>query len=600
MKSFRNKLKSKKDDGNALPYRAESGAPAVGGAESPAASMAGEGVVNETPEAAAARLVRTFCMSDVNDAGAEVALLPSIVEAAESSPQAATECARYIRKFMHRDYWARPNYVYNAIMLMRILVENPGLTFTRNMDKKFVDAVKDVLRGCEHAHVVHFLIEAMQELESKNAADEGIGRMIEMWRKEKTKSKSIYAQPPSQQVQQSRSGFWQRPQPTWQPQPQQMPMQQQPSAPPMMTRTERRHGSSATLPKPRELRRRLDEAKTTAGVLADIVNTTTPSGLLKHDLADDLVARCRRAASQVLEYLDTKDPFPDNQEMAALLSTHEVLQQTLRHYYGAVLEARKAVNIGETRRAEDGSIPVEMTPAGKGKANAPLSPVAAGASASASNGHSNGHDSPRDRHNDDDDINFGRNEDDDMIAAAIAASVAPGANARPGRAGYGQQYEGGGPANDSDNPFADNIHAESSRSSSHARPSYGGGGSSSAAAGGAGSSLAAGPVAYVNSDDDSDEEYLRHRRRNKGVAEGSSSAVGEGSAYAGSSSQKAPATGPAELYAPPSGPPPPRPAATGSSAHGAAELGGPSAAGASGSGPAVDAASGGQFPVYRY
>ena len=608
MKSFRNKLKSKKDDSNALPYRAESGAPAVGGAESPAASMAGEGVANETPEAAAARLVRAFCMSDVNDAGAEVALLPSIVEAAESSPQAATECARYIRKFMHRDYWARPNFVYNAIMLMRILVENPGMTFTRNMDKKFVDAVRDVLRGCEHAHVVHFLVEALQELEAKSAADEGIGRMVEMWRKEKAKSKSAYGPAPSQQAQPARSGFWQRPQPAWHQQPQQMPVPMQQQSAPPTTRTERRHGSSATLPKPRELRKRLDEAKTTAGVLADIVNTTTSSGLLKHDLADDLVSRCRRAAGQVLEYLDTKDPFPDNQEMAALLSTHEVLQQTLRHYYGAVLEARKAVNVGETRRAEDGSIPAEMTPAGKGKANAPLSPVAGGAGAS--NGHSNGHDSPRDRHDDDDDNNFGRNEDDDMIAAAIAASVAPGANARPGRGGYGQQYEGGGPANDSDNPFADNIHAESSRSSSHARPSYGGGGSSSAAAGGAGSSLAAGTVAYVNSDDDSDEEYLRHRRRNKGVAGGSSSAAGEGPAYAGSSSQKAPAAGPAELYAPPSGPPPPRPAATGSSSHATAELGGSSAAGASGSGagsgsgsgsgPAVDTESGGQFPVYRY
>lgn len=125
--------------------------------------------------------------------GAEVALLPSIVEAAESSPQAATECARYIRKFLYRDYWSRPNFVYNAIMLMRILVENPGMTFTRNMDKKFVETVRDLLRGCQHAHIVHFLIETLQDFESKGAVDEGIGRLVEMWQKEKAKSKSAYS-----------------------------------------------------------------------------------------------------------------------------------------------------------------------------------------------------------------------------------------------------------------------------------------------------------------------------------------------------------------------------------------------------------------------
>lgn len=371
-----------------------------------------------------------------------------------------------------------------------------------------------------------------------------------------------------------------------------------------MSRAERRHGSSASLPKPRELRKRLDEAKTTAGVLADIVNTTPSSGLLDHDLADDLVSRCRRASGQVLDYLDTREPLPDNHEMAMLLSTHEILQQALHHYHGAVLEARKAINIGETRRAEDGSVPIEMTPAGKGKANAPQSPVAGEASGSNGHSHNNGRDSPRDRDDDDDD-DFRRNEDDDMIAAAIAASVAPGANSRPGRGGYGQQYEGGGPANtnanDSNNPFADNTNAESSRSSSHVRPRYGGGSSSAAAASGV-DAAGTGAVSYVNSDDDSDEEYLRSQRRAKAVA---------GPAYTGkqsSSSQKAPAGGPVELYAPPPGPPPPRPSAAGSSSQRVAELGGSSSAAAgasgsgsgSGSGPAVDAESGGQYPVYRY
>jgi hypothetical protein len=34
---------------------------------------------------------------------------------------------------------------YNAVMLMRILVDNPGHTFTRNFDAKFVTTIKELL-----------------------------------------------------------------------------------------------------------------------------------------------------------------------------------------------------------------------------------------------------------------------------------------------------------------------------------------------------------------------------------------------------------------------------------------------------------------------
>lgn len=82
--------------------------------------------------------------------------------------------------------------MYNAIMLMRILVENPGFTFTRHMDKRFVDAVRDVLRHCQSLQTVQFLIDALQSFEAKGAMDEGLGRIVEMWQKEKTKNKTPY------------------------------------------------------------------------------------------------------------------------------------------------------------------------------------------------------------------------------------------------------------------------------------------------------------------------------------------------------------------------------------------------------------------------
>lgn len=280
-------------------------------------------------------------------------------------------------------------------------------------------------------------------------------------------------------------------------------------------------------------------------MLADVVNTTTPVALLKHDLAEDLSSRCRRATNQVLEYMNTRDPIPDNFEMADLLATHEVLEQSLHHYHRTVLEARKSSGIGELRRDADGKVPVEMTPAGKGKANAqassPAPPAMATATAgtggthpSGSSGNSINYDGPigRPKSPRSGDEAFDRNEDNDLIAAAIAASKAPGSNARPVHGAY--QAGGGGSssaANEVDNPFADNA-PESSHSSSRVRPSYGGGsGSGSGVNGKSSAGAGARSWSYVDSENESDEEYLRVRRRNKAAVEAggsSSSAAGGG------------------------------------------------------------------------
>ncbi len=389
----------------------------------------------------------------------------------------------------------------------------------------------------------------------------------------------------------------------------------------------RRSSGRSSLPKPAELRKRLDEARTTAGVLADVVNTSTPATLLKHDLADDLSSRCRRATSQMLEYLEAKNPTPDNSEMEALLGTHEMLQQTLHHYHRAVLEARKDLGVGEARRTEDGSQAAVMTPAGKGKANAPQSPGAgpdggSWANVPNSDGVSNGASSGLAGLGSSaysgvmgSNMNGPNNEDDD-IAAAIAASQAQAVNSRGGRRGYPGEADAGGPASEAENPFSDSVHVHSSRSSSQARPAYGGGGGRSAAGGSSSAAAAAtaggaggGAVAYVDSDSDSDREYLHTLRKNKSVQGPSSFRTGEGS---GSSSAAA------GLASPP--PVPSSSSKPGSSAQGLSGQAGqsgqsswprPTASGRSSppggplTGPEVDAAAYGSSqysggPVYRY
>lgn len=113
--------------------------------------------------------------------------LPTIVEAAESSPAAAKECAKVIRKFLGRDNFSRPHVQYNAIMLIRILSDNPGKTFTRNIDKKFVESVKELLRAGRDPSVKQILMETLDTFERERKQDEGLSLLIQMWEKEKGK-----------------------------------------------------------------------------------------------------------------------------------------------------------------------------------------------------------------------------------------------------------------------------------------------------------------------------------------------------------------------------------------------------------------------------
>lgn len=129
----------------------------------------------------------------------EVAYLPSIVDAAESSPAAAAECARLIRKFLYQDEWTHPYLQYNAIMLLRILVDNPGPSFTRNINQKFVDATKTLLRGGRDPSVRQLLMDTLdafevtiQNQQRQNAVDENLASLVAMWLKEKEKAYKAY------------------------------------------------------------------------------------------------------------------------------------------------------------------------------------------------------------------------------------------------------------------------------------------------------------------------------------------------------------------------------------------------------------------------
>ena len=110
-----------------------------------------------------------------------------IVDAAESSPAAAREAANRIRKFLGKENFPRAYVQYNAIMLVRILTDNPGKSFSRNLDTKFVATVKDLLREGRDASVQQILRETLESFETSKADDETLAPLREMWKKEKLK-----------------------------------------------------------------------------------------------------------------------------------------------------------------------------------------------------------------------------------------------------------------------------------------------------------------------------------------------------------------------------------------------------------------------------
>ncbi|KAK5656514.1 hypothetical protein OQA88_4491 [Cercophora sp. LCS_1] len=291
-------------------------------------NSSGEGAApnpnGESPEATASRCVKQFCESGGSHTGDDITYLPYIVDAAESSPAAAAEAARNIRKFLQRDYWSKPSFQYNAIMLIRILSDNPGATFTRNLDKKFVDVTKELLRSGRDPSVRQMLMETLDTFENTKGYDEGLGLIIEMWKKEKEKAYKAYGGVPE-------------------------PVPRVLNAPPSDRQNQEyfsRSHSNRKLPNPVELANRLEEARTSAKLLEQVVGCTPPSEILANDLIKEFADRCLSASRSIQGYM-TADPSPDNDTMESLIDTNEQLQNALNQHQRAVLQAKKQLGLGE-------------------------------------------------------------------------------------------------------------------------------------------------------------------------------------------------------------------------------------------------------------
>ena len=72
-------------------------------------------------------------------------------------------------------------------MLVRILADNPGRSFTRNLDTKFVTTTKELLRDGRDMSVQQILRETLDTFETQKSGDDTLKPLMTMWANEKAK-----------------------------------------------------------------------------------------------------------------------------------------------------------------------------------------------------------------------------------------------------------------------------------------------------------------------------------------------------------------------------------------------------------------------------
>lgn len=272
----------------------------------------------------------------MSNGGDEVLYLPAIVEAAESSPSAAAAAAHQIRKFLTKDFASTPHIQYNAIMLIRILSDNPGPSFTRNFDKHFISTIKEALRNCRDGGTQQILRETLDSLEAYKQYQEGMEGLVQMWRKEKGNQARLshgygvgsQAAPgftPSGQNHQRSVGH-----------------------------DDRHHAGSRPrqLPPPIELASRIEESKNTAKILLQLIQSTPSEEVLNNDLVREFADRCQSAQRSMQGYINCDAPPPDDDTMLTLIETNEQLSLALTRHQRSVLNARRALGVSPSPNAD--------------------------------------------------------------------------------------------------------------------------------------------------------------------------------------------------------------------------------------------------------
>ncbi|KAL8927271.1 MAG: hypothetical protein Q9208_002448 [Pyrenodesmia sp. 3 TL-2023] len=218
-------------------------------------------------------------------------------------------------------------------MLVRILADNPGKSFTTNLDSKFASTVKELLRAGRDMSVQQIIRETLDAFETSKANDETLAPLREMWKKEKNKwgrvSNAVSVNSPVRHRKR--------------PYPMQRPPQAYTTAAialPDQNYFARNHHPRG-LPPPHELAQRVEEARTSSKLLLQVVQSTPPNEVLSNELIKEFVERCQSASRSVQRYINSEDPRPDEDTLLTLIDTNDQISTALSRYQRAMLQARR-------------------------------------------------------------------------------------------------------------------------------------------------------------------------------------------------------------------------------------------------------------------
>jgi hypothetical protein len=90
---------------------------------------------------------------------------------------------------------------------------------------------------------------------------------------------------------------------------------------------------------------RVEEAKNSAKLLTQVVQSTPPSEVLGSDLIKEFADRCLSASRSVQAYMTCENPAPDNETMETLIETNEQLNRAMNQHQRTILNVKKAASI---------------------------------------------------------------------------------------------------------------------------------------------------------------------------------------------------------------------------------------------------------------
>jgi hypothetical protein len=102
-----------------------------------------------------------------------------------------------------------------------------------------------------------------------------------------------------------------------------------------------RPSRSKGLPPPIELAGRIEEARTSAKLLLQLVQSTPAHELIGNELVKEFAERCTAAQRSVQGYIACDSPAPDDDTMLTLIETNEQLSLAASKHQRAVLQARR-------------------------------------------------------------------------------------------------------------------------------------------------------------------------------------------------------------------------------------------------------------------